>query len=70
MYEDVGFGLVPIAALGELAGVKTPTIDALIQLAGIATATDFRADGLTLDRMGLAQCSVDGLAKALYDGLG
>ena len=28
MHEDVGYGLVPIAALGRLCGVKTPIIDA------------------------------------------
>ncbi|MFI4997139.1 MAG: NAD/NADP octopine/nopaline dehydrogenase family protein, partial [Hyphomicrobiales bacterium] len=32
IHEDVGFGLVPFAAFGQLAGVKTPTIDALITL--------------------------------------
>ncbi len=34
VHEDVGYGLVPMAALGRLAGVPTPTIDALINLAG------------------------------------
>ena len=29
VHEDVGYGLVPMAALGRLAGVATPTIDAL-----------------------------------------
>src|SRR5262245_65822014 len=32
VHEDVGYGLVPIAALGALAGVPTPTIDALVQI--------------------------------------
>ena len=68
--EDVGFGLVPFAAFGNLAGIKTPTIDALIQLAGIATATDFRADGLTLDKMGLAECSLAALPNFLHEGYG
>jgi len=70
VHEDVGFGLVPIAALGALAGTQTPTIDALIQLAGIATAIDFRAAGLTLEKMGLARCPVDRLAKFLHEGSG
>jgi opine dehydrogenase len=43
MHEDVGYGLVPIAALGELAGVKTPTIDALVQLASLAAGSTMLA---------------------------
>ena len=35
--EDVGFGLMPIAAFGALAGVATPTLDALIHLSSLAT---------------------------------
>lgn len=68
IHEDVGFGLVPFAAFGALARTKTPTIDALIRLAGIATATDFASDGLTLEKMGLGQCSVEALPKFLHDG--
>lgn len=70
IHEDVGFGLVPFAALGGLAGTKTPTIDALIRLATIATGIDYSATGLTLEKMGLAHCSVDGLAGFLHEGLG
>jgi len=68
--EDVGFGLVPIAALGAIAGTKTPTIDALIQLAGVATGTDFRSHGLTLEKMGLAHCRGDEIANFLKEGYG
>ena len=66
--EDVGFGLVPIAALGALAGVRTPTIDALIQLASVATGRDFRASGLSLQKMGLAGCTRETLADFLENG--
>jgi len=52
--EDVGYGIVAFSALGTLAGVKTPVIDALITLASTALDIDFRKDGLTLERMGLA----------------
>jgi opine dehydrogenase len=51
--EDVGYGLVPMAAIGGLLGVKTPVIDALITLASAALDEDFRASGLTLAKMGL-----------------
>jgi opine dehydrogenase len=54
IHEDVGYGLVPMAALGRLAGVATPTMDALVQLASIALGIDYARDGLTLERLGLA----------------
>ena len=54
MHEDVGYGLVPFAALGELAGVPTPTIDALVHLSGLALGIDYARDGLTLEKLGLA----------------
>ena len=54
VHEDVGYGLVPFAELGRLAGVKTPTIDALVQLAGLSVGVDYVRDGLTLERLGLA----------------
>ena len=57
IHEDVGYGLVPMAELGRLAGVATPTIDALIRLAGLALGIDYRTDGLTLERLGLADKS-------------
>jgi opine dehydrogenase len=54
VHEDVGYGLVPMAALGRLAGVATPTIDALVHLAGLSVGIDYARDGLTLERLGLA----------------
>jgi len=54
IHEDVGYGLVPMAELGRLAGVATPTIDALISLAGLALGIDYRTAGLTLEQLGLA----------------
>ena len=41
------------AELGRLAGVATPTMGHVIQLACVATGKDFRAQGLTLARLGL-----------------
>jgi opine dehydrogenase len=69
VHEDVGYGLVPIAALGELAGVATPTIDALVQLASLAVGVDYRRDGLTLDKLGLAGKSPAELLKFVEEGV-
>ena len=60
--EDVGYGLVPMAEVGKLLGVKTPVMDALITLASTALGIDFRAEGLTLDKMGLDGVSAERFA--------
>jgi opine dehydrogenase len=54
--EDVPYGLVLLSELGRLAGVATPTVDHMIHLACVATGKDYRAQGLTLERVGLGGC--------------
>jgi opine dehydrogenase len=66
--EDVGYGLVPMAEIGRLLGVKTPVMDALITLASTALGADFRREGLTLEKMGLANVSPGSLQKILEEG--
>ncbi len=46
-----------MAEIGKLLGVRTPVMDALITLASTALGIDFRRDGLTLAKMGLAGIS-------------
>jgi opine dehydrogenase len=69
LHEDVGYGLVPMAALGRLAGVATPTIDALVQLAGLAVGIDYAREGLTLERLGLAGKSPSELLTLVEEGV-
>lgn len=66
--EDVGYGLVPMAEIGRLLGVKTPVMDALITLASSALGADFRVEGLTLEKMGLAGVTRENFSKILYEG--
>jgi opine dehydrogenase len=54
LHEDVGWGLVPWTAWGRAADVRTPTMDALIHLAGVMNDVAYDCVGLTLERMGLA----------------
>jgi opine dehydrogenase len=54
LHEDVGWGLVPWLHLAGHAGVPAPTTAAVVQLAGVLNGVDYRRDGLTLERMGLA----------------
>jgi opine dehydrogenase len=66
--EDIGYGLVPMAEIGTLVGVKTPMMDALITLASVALGIDFRAEGLTLERMGLAGTTREQTLRILENG--
>jgi opine dehydrogenase len=66
--EDVGYGLVPMAEIGRLFGVKTPVMDALITLASIALGVDFRTQGLTLEKMGLGGVGPGQLQTTLQNG--
>jgi opine dehydrogenase len=66
--EDVPVGLMPMSALGAAAGVPTPAIDAIIQIAAVMAANDFAADARTLERMGLAGMSRRQIEKTLEQG--
>ena len=66
--EDVGYGLVPMAAIGTLLGIETPVIDALIRLASVISRADYRKDGLTLEKMGLASIAAEHLPTVLHNG--
>ena len=52
--EDVGYGLVPIAQIGDIVGVPTPTMDAFIHLANISNQVDYYKSGRNLEKLGLA----------------
>jgi len=68
IHEDVGYGLVPMAAFGRLAGVPTPVMDALIELASVVNGLDYRREGLTLARMGLEGVALPELERFLLEG--
>lgn len=57
--EDVPSGLVPLAELGRVAGVDTPTINGVIALADSLLGRDFLAEGRNLKCLG-----VEGLSTA------
>jgi len=61
--EDVGYGLVFMSMLGQQVGVPTPGIDAVIDLASIVMARDYRTEAVrTPASLGIADCSVEELA--------
>ena len=57
-----------MAEIGKLLGIETPVMDALITLASVALGIDFRVEGLTLKKMGLAGVAPADLQRILTDG--
>lgn len=51
--EDVPMSLVPIASLGKMCNVNTPTIDMIINLANLVYGKNFRFEGRTVESLGI-----------------
>ena len=51
--EDIPFGLVAWASMGDAVGVETPIMDALIALGSVIIGKDCWQEGRNLSRMGL-----------------
>ena len=52
--EEVPHTLVPMTFLGKTAGIPTPTMDMMIDIANIMNRCDYRKDGRTLEKLGLS----------------
>ncbi len=66
--EDVPMSLVPIASLGELLGVKVPTIKAVIHLTSLLHERDYWAEGRTVEKLGLAGMNVAQIRRTIVEG--
>jgi opine dehydrogenase len=56
--EDVGYGLVFMSRLARQVGVKTPTMDAIIQITSVLMDRDYAAEGLrTPESLGIGDRS-------------
>ena len=56
--EDIPFSLVPIASVGKMLNVSTPTIDSIIQLGCSLNESDYWSNGRTVENLGIAGMSV------------
>jgi opine dehydrogenase len=68
LWEDVSMSLVPIASLGKQLNVATPTIENIIHLASLMNATDYWAEGRTVEKMGLAGLTVAEIRRLALEG--
>ena len=66
--EEIPYGYVPLASLGDLIGVPTPTIKGMVAIACAAIATDYWSEGLTIEKLGLAGMTIDEFVRYLNNG--
>lgn len=66
--EDVPMSLVPIAALGGLLGVPTPTIRAMIHLGSLLLGENYWQEGRTVERMGIAGLTAKEIRRYVLEG--
>lgn len=58
MEEDIPYSLVPIASVGNLLKVKTPTIDSIIHLGSQLSRCDYWSRGRTVENLGIAGMNI------------
>jgi len=66
--EDIPYGLVAWASVGDAVGVETPMMDALIDLGSVIMGKDCRKEGRNLDHMGLKGMDLQQIKTFLDEG--
>jgi opine dehydrogenase len=66
--EDLPYGLVPVAQLGDRLEVDTPLIDAIVTLGSSVCGRDFWTEGRGLEALGLADLAPREILAAVGDG--
>lgn len=67
VFEDLPMSLVPIASMGRMLGIAAPTIEMIIDLGSILLDRDFRLEGRTVERLGIAGMSVKDIHRLVAD---
>lgn len=68
LMADVPLAHVPFTEVARVAGVATPIHDAFVTLFSTLLGTDFRREGVTLEKLGLADCAKAQLLAYVRDG--
>ena len=66
--EDIPMSLVPIASLGRLVSVPTPTNDSIILLGSAIHGVDYWAIGRTAESLGLAGMTLKDIRRYILEG--
>ncbi|HHV62084.1 MAG TPA: NAD(P)-binding domain-containing protein [Firmicutes bacterium] len=70
LFEDIPASLVPIASLGKMLGVPTPTLDSLIHLGCLIHGIDYWTTGRTVKHLGLEGLTVKEIQQLVMKGRG
>jgi opine dehydrogenase len=57
--EDIPYGLIPLAELGDCAGVETPNIDAIVTIGCAVTGRDLISEARRIKAIGWDNLSVE-----------
>lgn len=68
LVEDMIYGVVPVSDIGRELGVPTPLINATILIANIIAEMDFRKEGITAQKLGLAGLSAEEMNALAENG--
>ena len=66
--EDVPYGLVVWASMGNAVGIETPTMNALIEIGSVIMGKDCWKDGRNLEKMGIDGLSLGQIMRYLETG--
>ena len=66
--EDIPMSLVPISSIGDMVGVPTPTIKAIIHLGSLLHECDYWAEGRTAERLGLTGLTLKQIRRLILEG--
>ena len=66
--EDIPYGLVFFASLGDKLGIDTPIMDAIINIASVINGADYAREGLNLERLGLQDLSLNEIKQRIRHG--
>lgn len=67
LHEDVSSTLVPMIELADRADVEIPMTEAVVTFASVLAGRDYRRTGRTLDRLGWAELSRDGIMATISE---
>jgi opine dehydrogenase len=69
LLEDIPTGLIPMACLGRLAGVEVDRMETVIKLGQYLTGENFTSSARSLEKLGLAEMSVEQIKEYLETGV-
>jgi len=66
--EDIPYGWVTVASIGDMVGVQTPTVDAIITISSIINQVNYWRTGRVAEKLGISGLSVDELQRFMAEG--